>query len=170
MLSGEGGAQPEVRVVLDGLGDGALGLAQRALGRPGSVGQRPSQRSDHEGVGILAERERGPLARGADDPARRAREPAQVVVLAARGAGRELRRQARGEEQLEAERELVGVARARGGSLQEPQLVEQQVEDLRVGLGRLEEPADGVAGARGGVERGRVLAQAGVRPDRVGGP
>src|SRR3712207_7934194 len=58
----------------------------------------------------------------------------------------ELGRQAGGEQQLEAERELVG-ARLGGvhradARVQQGQLVGQQVEDGRVGLARLEQPAE----------------------------
>jgi len=51
------------------LRDRALGLAQRARCGLGRVGERAAERGDEEGVRLLAERERGGLAGGADDAA-----------------------------------------------------------------------------------------------------
>src|SRR5205085_12682849 len=117
---------------------------------------------------LLAERERRRLARAADDAAGRSREAAEVVGVAARGAGRELRREAAGDEQLEAEGELVGGA---GGALvvvEQSQLVGEQVEDGGARVAGLEQPRNGVARARGGVERGGALAQRTVGVERLG--
>ncbi len=47
------------------------------------------------------------------------------------------------------------------------QLVAQQREHLGMRIGGLEQPRDGVAGARRGVERLGVVAQPGVGGDRV---
>ena len=51
--------------------------------------------------------------------------------------------------------------------VEQRQLVGQQAEHLGMGVGGLEQPRDRVAGARGGVERGRVVAQRAVGGDRV---
>ena len=108
-------AQPDVRVMLDRLGDRALGLAQRALGRVGRLGERRAERAGEERVRRLVEREAAGLARAADDAAGGAREARRGGrCVAARRARGELRREAGGEQQLEAERELVGARRPRG--------------------------------------------------------
>src|SRR5690242_20773863 len=99
-----GGPQTNPGVMLDRLGDRALGLAQRALGRVGRLGERGAERAGEEGVGGLVERKARGLARGADHAAGRAAEAAEVLVGPARRARREVRREAGGEQQLEAER------------------------------------------------------------------
>src|SRR5688572_22593356 len=55
-------AQANVGVVLERLGDGAIGLAQRGLRRLGGLGERPAERADEEVVGVLVEREGARLA------------------------------------------------------------------------------------------------------------
>ena len=61
-------------------------------------------------------------------PAGGAREAGQVVAVLARGARVEMGRQAGGEQQLEAEGELVPAPRQRGAGVEQRQLVAQQVE------------------------------------------
>src|SRR6185503_17091554 len=99
ILSGGCRAPSDTGVVLDGLGDRALGLAQRALGCVGRGGERRAEGAGEE----LVRR----LARAADDAAGGAREAREVVLRAAGRARRELRREPGREQQLEAERELV---------------------------------------------------------------
>ena len=106
--------QPNSCVVLERVGDRPLGLAQRAGVSRRRLGQRPADGVDQEGVRLLGQRERARLAGRAHHAARGAREAAEVLALAARGARGQLRRQAGGEQQLEAEGELVGVAGAVG--------------------------------------------------------
>ena len=77
-----------------------------------SASGRPSA-ADHEGVRLLVERERVGLAGAADDAAGGAGEADEVLALAAGGAAGELRREARGEQELQAEGERVGAAGAR---------------------------------------------------------
>ena len=159
--------QAHVRVVLGRLADRALGLSERARARVRRLRQRAAERGDEERVRLLVERERRRLAGAADDPAGGAGEAAEVLGLAAGGARRELRREAAGDEQLEAEGELV---RGAGGGLvvvEQPQLVGEQVEDGRARVVGLEQARDGVARARGGVERGGPLAQRAVRVERL---
>ena len=68
-----------MRVVLDGLEDRALGLAQREVRRGGRLGQRRADRADHEVAGLLAQREARALARAAHGTARRAAERRQML-------------------------------------------------------------------------------------------
>ena len=75
-----------------------------------------------------------------------------------------LRREAGGEQQLQAEGERVGPPGAVGLAVQQRELVGQQVVDAGVRIAVVEDARDGLAGARGAVERAAVLAQA-----RVGG-
>ena len=105
------------------------------------------------------ERERARLAGAADDAARRAGEADEVLALAAGGAAGELRREAGGQQQLEAEGERVGAARAVGVAVEQRELVGQQVVDAGVRVAVVEDAGDGLAGARGAVERAAVLAQ-----------
>jgi hypothetical protein len=96
-----------------------------------------------------AEREGAALAGRAHDAAGGARERDEMVRLAAVRAGGELGAPGRGEQELEAEGELVGVGgvrgRGAGGGVQERQLVGQQVEHRGAGLRRVEQPCHGVA-------------------------
>ena len=71
-------------MVLDGVGDGALGLAQRALVRGGCLRERAPERGDEERVRFLVEREGAGLARRADDAPGGAGEAAEVLALPAR--------------------------------------------------------------------------------------
>ncbi|UUY02601.1 hypothetical protein LRS13_18180 [Svornostia abyssi] len=63
-----------------------------------------------------------------------------------------LRRESRGHEQLQPERELVGVRRVGRIGVQEGQLVAQQMKDRRMRVALREDPRDGVARARRHVE------------------
>src|SRR4051794_16837768 len=103
-----------MRVVLERLEDRPLGLRERPCGALRRVGQRPSERAHEEVVRVLVERERTRLAGGADYPAGGAREADEVIALAAARTARELRGEAGGEQQLEAEGERIGARRARG--------------------------------------------------------
>ncbi len=160
--------------MLDGLRDGTLGLPQRSVGRGWNVGQGAAERSREERVGRFVQREGTRFAAPAHDTARGAAEPGEVIGLPTGRAGGEVRGQAPGEQQLEAERELVGV-RGRGRSagvgpgtaIQQCELVAEQVVDRRVGLRRVEQPGDSVAGACGGVQGGAVLPEATVRVQRL---
>src|SRR5436305_9994254 len=92
-------------MMLECLPDGPLDLAQRLLLRRGRRGKRAADRSDHEAMRAFGERKSACFAADADDPAGSAREAAQVLGLAAVGAGGELGRKAGGEGELEAEGE-----------------------------------------------------------------
>ena len=89
--------------------------SRRSRDRPGPARARPrraprpagGQGGDEELVRLARERERARLAAGADDAARARRERREVLTLAARRAGRQLGREARGEQQLEPEGERV---------------------------------------------------------------
>src|SRR5919201_2625747 len=100
-------AQADADVVLDGLHDRPVGLAKGAIAGFRGAGERAAERAHHELVRLCVEGEGRRLARAAHDAAGGAREPGEVVGLAARGARRQLRREARGEQELEAEGELV---------------------------------------------------------------
>src|SRR3954452_21226505 len=80
-----------------------------------------------------------PTGAAPQDHARRAAEAGEVVVRPAGGARREVRREAGGEQQLEAEGELVGARRAGRLAVEQRELVAQQVVDLGMGLAGLEE-------------------------------
>ena len=67
--------QSNVRVVLERLGDGPVGLGQGRLGRLRGLGQRFGKRCDQETVGLLAERERARLAGAAQATYREFRSP-----------------------------------------------------------------------------------------------
>ena len=110
------GAELHVRVVLERLGHRAVRERRDlALGRR-RLRERPRQGLDHEAVGLLGEGEAVALAARADDAARRAREGAQVVGLAAARAARQLGGEARRQRQLQPEGERrAGLARRRRG-------------------------------------------------------
>ena len=92
-----------------------------------------------------------------------------MLAVAAGGAGLKLRHQARRQQELEPERQLVGAPGSRGLGVQQLQLVAQQVEDGGIGVAGLEQARHGVAGAGGAVQAGVALAQAGVRRHGLGG-
>jgi hypothetical protein len=94
-----------VGVVLHGLGEGAIGLAEGGIRRLRSLRQRAADRRDHERVGFLAEREGACLAAATDHAAGSRREPGQVVGLPTGRARSELWREAGREQQLQPERE-----------------------------------------------------------------
>ena len=120
----------------------------------GASRQRRAERTGHERVRLLAQRERTRLARAADDAAGRAREADELLRLPARRAGAELRREARGDEQLEAERELVRPRRALRLAVEQRELVAEQVVRRRMRLAVAEEAVHRVARAHRAVERG----------------
>ena len=99
------------------------------------------------------------LAGGAHDAPGRGREAAEVLAGPAGGAGRELGGEPGGQEQLQAEGQLIGPPRAGHVGVQEGELVAEEVEDLRVRLAGLEEAGHRVAGAGRGVEGRPVRAQ-----------
>src|SRR5919202_3188896 len=82
--------QPDVGVVLHSLRDRAICLAEGALRRGPLLRERVAEGAHEEGVRLAVEGERAGLAAGADDAAGAGREAAQVLALAARGAGPEL--------------------------------------------------------------------------------
>ena len=88
-----------------------------------------------------------------------------MLALAAGGAAGELRREAGGEQQLQAEGERVGAAGAGGVAVEQRELVGQQVVDAGVRVAVVEDAGDGLAGAGGAVEGAAVLTQARVRGD-----
>ena len=161
-------SQSNVRVMLERLGDRAVGLAQRERARRRRFGERRAERAGEKAVRLLAEREARRLACAADDAARRAAERREVVGLAARRARGELRREAGGEQQLEPERELVGVRGLLRPRIEQRELVAEEREHAGMRLGRGEQARDGVAHAGRGIERGGVLAQARMAGDRLG--
>src|SRR3954447_13789765 len=117
-------AQADVGVVLHRFGDAALGRPQRRCRGLRRVRERRPQGGRQEAVALLSQGEGARLAGAADDAARGAREADEVLALPARGAARQLRGQAGGQQQLEAERELVGERRVVPGVLlQQPELV-----------------------------------------------
>ena len=69
-------------VVLHSFGDRAIYCPQRCFAGFRGVRERRPERLGHEPVGLAGEREARRLAGGADDAARRAGEPAEVVALA----------------------------------------------------------------------------------------
>ena len=140
-------------MVLERLEDRPLGLGERSRFGVGRLGEWPAERGDEEVVGALVEPERARFARAAHDAAGGAREAGQVLALPARRAGGELGREARRQQQLEAEGERVGAARPRGLGVEQRELVGEQVVDAGVRVAVVEQPADRVARARGGVER-----------------
>src|SRR5215210_1259074 len=94
-LRGEA-AQPHVGVVLERLGDRAIGLAQGGPERLGRLGERSGQGGGEEVVSLLAERKGASLAATADDAARARREAREVLGIAAGRARGELGEEARG--------------------------------------------------------------------------
>ena len=94
--------------------------------------------------------------------------PTRCSLLAARRAGGELRREAGGQQQLEAEGERVGAGGAGGLAVEQRELVGEQVVDAGVRVAVVEHARHGLAGAGGAVERAGVLAQARVGGDRLG--
>jgi hypothetical protein len=128
-----------MRVVLGRLPDRPLRLAQRPWARLRRLGEWAPQRGHQERVRLFREREGRRLAGAADDAAGLAREAAEVVDLAAGGAGGELRREAARDQQLEAEGELRGGRTVARLAVEQPQLVGEQVEDRRARVARLEQ-------------------------------
>jgi hypothetical protein len=155
-------------VVCGGLGDRALGLAQRALRWLRGLREWPPERLDEELIGLLIERKGGRLAGAAHHSPGGGRKTAQVLDLAAGGARAELRDDPRGEQQLQPEREPVGRAGAVGIRVEQHELVGEQREHLGMRLGGFEQPGHGVAGARGRVEGGGVIADLAVSGHRIG--
>src|SRR5437763_17008927 len=97
--------------MLGSLGNRALGLAERRLGRFGRLREGAAERFDEEQVGRFAERERGRLVGAANPSSGRGGEAAQVLRAAARRARGQLWKHPRREQQLEAEGEAVRGAR-----------------------------------------------------------
>ena len=145
--------------------------SRRSRGRPGAARARSALGASASGepsapvrnvVRLLAEREARRLAGAADDAAGGARERGEVVGLAARRAGGELRREAGGEQELEAKRELVGVrARMRRPRVEQRELVAEEREHAGMRLGRLEQARHRVARA-GRADRAPRRARAGA--------
>ena len=163
------GPPPDVRVVLDRRVDRALGLGERARlglagcrradgrwrrrgsrGRPGRARTRPPRRRC-----TRRRRRRRRSRRGARARRRRRRRRAAGAKPAASSS---LRRKASA---------LARPALRRVG-VEQRELVGEQVVDALVGVAVVEQAADGVAGARGGVERRPVLAQPPVAGERLG--
>src|SRR3954468_8959626 len=159
--------QPQVRVVLERLEDRPLRLGERARLGFGRLRERPAERGDHERVRALVECERVRLARAADDAAGSPREADDVLAIAARRAAGEMRREARGQQQLEPERERVRAAGPRRLGVEQRELVREQVVDARVRVAVVEDPRHGLARARRAVERPGVLPEPRVRRDRL---
>src|SRR3954452_16893316 len=94
--------------MLGGLADRPLRLAQYARVSARTLGQRPAERFDEEGVRVGVERERARLARAAHDAARGAAEAGDVLARPAAGARGQLRREPGAEQELQPEGQLVG--------------------------------------------------------------
>src|SRR5215208_428625 len=154
--------------MLQGLGDRAVGLRQRVRRGVRGLGQRAPERAHQEVVPRLGEREGARLAGRADDAARGAREADEVLGLPAGGAGGQVGREARCEQQLQAERERGGARGPLRLAVDQRELVGEQVVDAGVRLAVAEQAAHGVAGPRGPVDRRAVLAQPRVARDRLG--
>ena len=71
-----------MRVVLQGLGDGAVRLAEGPLRRGGEISQLAAQRAHEKRVRLLVEHERPGLAARTDDPARTRGEAAEMLAFA----------------------------------------------------------------------------------------
>ena len=148
-------------VVLGGLADRPLGLAQRPLGclRGACASGRPSAPTRNAYASSSSGNAAASQALQTTPPAA-AEKPLQVLALAAARARAQLRDDPGREQQLEAERERVGGAGAWPPSAsQQRQLVGEQREHLGMRVVGLEQPRDRIAGARGGVERRGALAQ-----------
>ena len=91
-----------------------------------------------------------------------------MLALAAVGTRPQVGGETGGEQQLQAELQPSGARGARGLLVEQRELAAEQVEHAGVGLGGLEQPPHRVAGARGGIQRAGVLAQAGMAVDGVG--
>src|ERR1035438_1925723 len=102
--------QAEVRMVLKRRGNRALDLRERGPVGLRDLAERAPKGARHERVGLLAEREGPGLACGADDAPGGTGEAHEMLVLAAVGAGPELRREACREQQLQAEGKGAGAA------------------------------------------------------------
>ena len=136
----------------------------RARGGATGLGERAAERGDHERVGVLVEAEGAGLAGAADDAAGGAGEADEVVALPAGGAAGEVWGEAGRQQQLEGERERVGLAGADGLAVEQRELVGEQVVDADVRVAVVEDACDRLAGARRAVQRAAVVAQV-----RVGG-
>lgn len=90
-----------------------------------------------------------------------------MLGLAAARAARQLRREARGERELDPEGERnAGLASGGGVGVEQAEVVDEQVVGGPVGLARVEQPQQGVAAAPGGLQRRPVVAQARVALER----
>jgi len=115
-------------VVLEGLADSAIRLGGHRPLDHRRLRQRPRQGLDHEPVGLLGEREAVALAARADHSPRGAGEGGDVVALAAAGAARQLRREAGGQRQLQAEGERRAGGAGEGRiDIEQRQVVAEQV-------------------------------------------
>ena len=118
-----------------------------------------AERGDHEGVRFFVELKGAGLAGAADDAAGRAGEADEVVSLAAGGAAGQMWREARGEQELQAEGERVGAAGAGRVALEQGELVGEQVIDAGVRFAVVEDAGDGLARPGGAVERARACSR-----------
>ena len=110
-------------MVFKGLGDGPLGLGERARRRVRGVGEGTAERGDHEGVSFFVEVKGAGLAGAADDAAGRAGEPHEVVLFAAGGAAGQVWGKPGGEQELQAEGERVRPAGAGRVAFEQGELV-----------------------------------------------
>ena len=110
-------------------------------------------------MGLVVEREGRGLARRAHHAAGRAGEADEMLALAARGAAASWGTSPAASSSLRRKASWLARPAPGGVGVEQGELVAEQVEDLRVRVAGLEQPRDGVAGARGRVERGGVLAQ-----------
>ena len=88
-----------------------------------------------------------------------------MLALATRRAGRELRCEARGQEQLEPEGERLRPGGRGGLVVEDPQLAAEQVVRGGIGLLRVEQAEDRVAGLGRALDGVAALPQRGMRVD-----
>src|SRR4051812_29226647 len=96
-------SEAHVAVVLEGFKDRPLGLGERARLGVRRLGERAAERAHQEVDRPLVERERARLAGAADDAAGGSGEADEMLLLAARRARGQVRREASREQQLEPE-------------------------------------------------------------------
>ena len=151
--------------MLDRLEDRPLGLGERARLGGRRLGERAAEAATRKSWAAWSS-PNAPASQAVqttppaapEKPARCSRSPQEAQAAS---CGRE----AGGEQQLEAEGERVGAAGLGRVGVEQRELVGEQVVDAGVRVAVVEQPPDGVAGARGGVERPRrPRAAAGGRP------
>ncbi len=125
-------------MVLEGLPDRPLDLAQCSLSGRRRLGQRLCERLDHEAV-RLSESSKDPASQLVQTtPPAAPEKPAEVLGLTAARAGGQLRREAGDEGELETKGQggtRSPATRSWAGSIEQGQIAAEQVVGGRVGLG-----------------------------------